>query len=545
MKYSVCILLALSMLSSSTRPADFQEMNDFGLGDLFDTEEENQFLAEAEAGQGLDLTRAIITPDEAVQNLTDPALINAQVILQNPLYYRSNPPIRRNVIDFPMFQQFTERGKVVKKFAPKPFFIQTFKEYFYDTRSNINYYIDMLQNELNAQIDLLTQIEDIDFPNIDLPNVLGLFENIFLEQRRVGMMFEYEHSTERWVLSFRFPFLYDEHNLNMSPEDRAAVQSNPFFSDTEQNELLFAQQHLITDRIGFGDTRINLEYLIVESRKQIFSAGVRATIPTAFAIKKGLYGTTFDVYAPAPNFDLYTDLLLPGLSTPPDQNLPLVFQNIQTLGNSIMDRLSTILLESPSGNNHHFGLGIFSHNTMLFTRRLSLSGIASLEIVFPANEQRFFITYTPQAVFNAFDWDDTSPSTGQLPQKLAFLNQQFIDKFFPTGYNVLVFPGIIIQSTSKLTYEGKHLDFTVGTDLWWRTPEHFLKIDAPPGIQPPLINPDTAKTSFGYQSMFWFSIDKKVKPGSPWRLGLRAQATSNSFGVGQDWGACILIQKQF
>ena len=552
MKYGRYSLLVITLLLGTAHAADFQDgmMHDgqmYGevFDDLFDMEGEDLFLAEAAAGENLDITRAIISPDDAVRNLTAPDLVNAQVILQNPLYYRSNPPIRRNVIDFPIFQQFVQRGEHRQEFAFKPFFVQTFKEYFYDTRSNINYYIDMLQNELNAQIDLLSQIEDIDFKGFNLSNVLGLFETIYLEQRRAGFMFEYVRATERWTLSLRLPFLYDEHNLNMPEEDQAAVQSNPFFSDSSFDEMTFAREHLIADRLGFGDTRINLEYLIVESKKQIFSAGVRVTLPTAFAVKKGLYGTTFDAYAPAPAFNLYNDLLLPGLSTPPDQNIPLVQQNIQTLGNAVMDRLSTMVLESPSGNNHHLGLGIFSHNTMIFTNRLSLSGLASAEILLPATERRFFITYTPQAAYNVFDWEDTSAQSGQLQQKLTFLNEQFINKFFPTGYDVTVFPGLIIQSTSALTYQGKHVDFTAGTDLWWTTREKFLSIEAPENIKTTVLDPNTAKKGYGYQSMFWFSLEKKVRPGSSWRLGLRAQATANSFGVGQDWGACILIQKQF
>ena len=552
MKYGRCNLLVITLLLGTVHAANFQDDTphygqtpEESFNDLFDTEEENLYLSEAAAGENLNITRTIISPNDAIQNLTDPDLVNAQVILQNPLYYRSNPPIRRNVIDFPIFQQFVQRGEHRQEFAFKPFFVQTFKEYFYNTRSNINYYIDMLQNELNAQIDLLTQIEGIDFKGFNLSNVLGLFETIFLEQRRAGFMFEYVRATERWTLSLRLPFLYDEHNLNMPEEDQAAVQNNPFFSDSNFDEMTFAREHLIADRLGFGDTRINLEYLIVESKKQIFSAGIRATIPTAFAVKKGLYGTTFNVYASPPPFNLYNDLLLPGLSTPPDQNIPLVEQNIQSFGNAVMDRLSTILLESPSGNNHHLGLGIFSHNTMIFTNRLSLSGLASAEILLPATERRFFITYTPQAAYNVFDWNDTSPQSGQIQQKLNFLNEQFINKFFPTGYDVTVFPGFIIQSTSAMTYEGKHIDFTVGTDLWWTSREKFLSIKAPENIKKTILNPYTAKKGYGYQSMFWFSLEKKVKPGSTWRLGLRAQATANSFGVGQDWGACILIQKQF
>jgi hypothetical protein len=158
-----------------------------------------------------------------------------------------------------------------------------------------------------------------------------------------------------------------------------------------------------------------------------------------------------------------------------------------------MDRLATILVQTPLGNNHHLGLGVFTHNKMIFSERISLSGLLSAEILLPANEQRFFIINTPLSAFNAFDWADTSATTGQLSAKLDFLNQQFINKFFPKRYQVSVFPGFIIQSTSALTYRGRRLEITGGTDLWWHTDERFLTIDAPAEIKNQnIINKSTA-----------------------------------------------------
>ena len=541
MKYSRCFLLILALSQSIIHSEEWEN--------VFDQLDEEPFILEANADEGLDLSakRAVISKNDAVINLT--TLVDAQKILQNPLYYRSNPPMRRNIIDNPIFQQFVIRGNNGQNFSFKPFITQTFKEYFYDTRSNINYYIDMNQNDLNNELnDLLTRIETTDFLPLgfSVSNVLGLFNTIYLEERRAGAMFEYVKSTETWTLSGRFPFYYGEHNLNMPKEDQLKVEKNAFFGSSDFDEVTFAREHLISDQLGFGDLRINFEHLFIDTHKQMFSAGIRATIPTAFAVKKGLYGTNFNTSTPAATFDLYTDLLLPGLSTPPDQNIPLVQQNVQTLGYAIMDRLATILVQTPLGNNHHLGIGVFTHNKMIFSERLSLSGLLSAEILLPANEQRFFVINTPLSAFNAFDWADTSAATGQLSAKLDFLNQQFINKFFPKRYEVSVFPGFIIQSTSAFTYRGRRAVITVGTDLWWHTDERFLTIDAPAEIKnQQIITKSTAKIGYGYQSMLWFSLEKKFKPGSSWKFGLRAEVTANSFGVGEEWGACILIQKFF
>ncbi len=494
------------------------------------------------------LTRAVISQDAAVINLTDPlGLIKAQNVLKNPLYYYSFPPIRRSVIDEPMFQQFTDRAQKKTKLQFLPFFEQTFKEYFYGTKESINSYIDMIQQPLNDQVsDLITEIDIDDFlpRGFTVTNFLDLFSTIFLEQRQTGLMFEYEKNTRHWSLSFRIPFYYLEHNLNMPEKDRERVQNDPFFSSSGNDEMEFARAHLISDRLGFGDTRINFEHVFVNKRMQVFSAGVRFTIPTAFSVKKGLYGTHFNVFQKDPKFDLYTDLLLPGLSTPPDQNIPLVQSNVNDFGYAVLDRLSTILLEAPTGNRGHFGIGIFSHNKMIFSPKWSLTGLTSAEILLPAHEQRFYILQAPNSAFNAFDWNDVSPATGKLQEKLAFLNAQFIQKFFPQRFTTLVFPGLIIQSTSALTYAGEIATITGGSDLWWKTKESLSHIEAPEATKP-LMNLKTAKGRFAFQSKLWCSLEKSSVRHPSFRCGLRAQVSVNSFGVGDDWGFSFLLQKDF
>ncbi len=516
--------------------------------DLFDAEE--NYIPEDFDCIDASPSRAIIPKDAAVILLTNPngvPPILAQNILKNPLYYRSNPPIRRNVIDLPIFQQFTKRGRTKTSYSFNPFFNQTFKEYFFDHRHDIQYYLDMKQSPLDTQVDLITQLDDLEFlpRGFQVSRILTLFESIFLEERKVGGMFEFIKDTPHWTFSGRVPFLYTEHNLNMPEEDREKVERDPFFAGDGFDEMAFARQHLISDRIGIGDLRLNYEYLLIDNHAQIFSLGAKATIPTAFAFKKGLYGSRFPATTPDPDFDLYTDLLKPALSTDADNNIPLAQQNIINFGYQVMDRLSAIVLEAPSGNNHHLGIGIFTHNKMIFSPHWSLEGITSAEILLPAHEHRFFILNTDVAAFNAFDWNDISPATGQLQAKLDFLNKQFIQKFFPTMYNVLVFPGLIFQSTTGLFYKGRRADLAVGTDLYWRTKERFMSVDAPAQVKATLLDYKTARTRYALQSSLWMLIEKHASVNSSWKLGVKGEVTSNSFGIGEDWAASLLIQKEF
>lgn len=516
--------------------------------DMFESLEEDPYLVEADDLIDIPANRTVQTADQITILLTDPnGLVVAQNILKNPLYYKTNAIMRRNVIDLPIFQQFTIRGREKTSYSANPFFTQTFKEYFYDTRSDIQYYIDMQQNELDTQVDLISQLDDTEFlpRGFSVSRILTLFQKLFLEERKVGFMFEFIKDTPLWTLSGRVPFLYVEHNLNMSPEDQKKIENDPFFASDGFDEETFAQEHLISDRIGIGDFRVNFEYLFIDNHAQKFSIGGRATIPTAFSFRKGLYGSHFSANTPAPTFDLYNDLLEPALSTGTDQNIALAQQNIIQFGYAVMDRLSAIVLEAPTGNNQHFGLGIFTHNKMIFSPKWSLEGLTSAEVLFPGHENRFFNLNTNPGDFAAFNWEDTSPATGQLPQKLAFLNQQFVRKFFPTMYNVLVFPGFIFQSTTGFFYDGRRAKLGIGTDLYWRTPERFMNIDAPEEVKTHLLDLKQARTRYGLSSSFWFIIEKRPSTNSSWKLGLKAEATTNSFGIGEDWAVAILIQREF
>lgn len=550
MKCTRLFIIMLLCFVATTKPSDFDN--------IFEMEDPHYLEFEDVTNSLSAETRAITPPNEILQLLTDPTFIvpiNAQELLKDSIYSYSFPPIRRDIIDEPMFQQFTERAIEQNTFTFKPFATQTFKEYFYGTDTDINNYIDLDQQPAKNLLSDITNTFDIDLPyGFDIDRILNLFSTAFLEERRVGMMFEYIKDTTNWSLSGRVPFYYGEHNLNIPLEQREEIEIDPFLvslrdpmlslKERQKLEVEFARKNLISDRLGFGDTRINFEYVLADRRMLLFSLGARVTLPTSFAVKKGLYGSHFSDNAPTPTVDLYTDFLAPALNTPPDQNLPLLYKNAAILATEILHRLSTIVLETSLGNFHHLGLGIFTHNKMKFTPQWSLSTLNQFEILLPAHENRFYIIKTPQAAIDAFDWEDTGPITGNIAAKYAFLDQEFTNKFFPECYDTTVFPGFILQNTSALRYLGRRLEVTLGTDMWWHSKEWLMHIEAP-ASQLALINKKTATKRFAYQSMVWGSFEKRPHPDSSWKIGLRAEVTLNSFGVGDEWGATILFQKQF
>ncbi len=551
MKYTGLFISILLCFFANSMASDFDDMFEFD--DLHVLEFENVSAPSA------DTSRAVRPIDDIIAILTDPNSpfpVEIQKLLQPSIYYYSFPPIRRDIIDEPMFQQFTERAVKKNTFTFKPFVTSTFKEYFYGTDTDINKYIDLNQQPAKNIFRQIADLDDVGFlpEGFDIDHFLNYFSTLFLQEKRAGFMFEYIKDTFNWSLSGRLPFYYAEHNLNMPMEQQEQIDKDPFFQsladptlsqkERDNLEVQFARKHLISDKLGFGDTRINFEYILANRRMLLFSLGVRVTLPTSFSIKKGLYGTHFSTDTPAPTINLYEDFLAPGFNTPPDQDLALVKANGYKFGTDVLNRLSTILLETSLGNFHHLGVGIFTHNKMIFSETLSLSTLNSFEIVLPGHENRFYIIETPDSAINAFDWADSSAATGNFLAKNAFLTQELINKFFPVCYNTTVFPGFIIQCTSALRYLGRRLEVTAGTDLWWHSKEWLMHIEAP-DYQLALIDKKTATKRFAYQSMLWASFEKRPHPDSAWKFGLRGEVTANSFGVGEEWGATFIIQKQF
>ena len=491
---------------------------------LFDYEPEMSDMVDT----ALEPTVTRSTPGDTILILTDDAAVNAQSLLQYPLYFKSNPIGRRNVVDLPIFQNFATFVPLTK-LSCLPFYTQTYQEYYFKEYEAIKYYIDMKQDHLIRVLD------NLHFTSFDIPQVLSLFENLKLQERQIGFMFEGVKTTDQWSVSIRTPLYYNEHNLFLTSSEQAAIEDSALFVDFEGDPIQFAKDHLISDYIGLGDTKINFEYLLKTTPKYQFSLGGKITIPTTFRLSKGIIGSYFDVHKKAPNLDLHSDLVDVDLSEDRRKD------NVVAFGLDVMDRLSTILLEQGAANNHHFGFGIFGHSTLYFKDHVYLTSLSSMEVSTPAPEQRFFIIKNDEAAFNALNWDN---SNVQVEDKLAFLNAQLKEKFFPPAYETFVWPGVVFQSTMALTYEGQKWNFVAGSDFWWKTKEHFLNVKAPSDVKD-LLEIEKAKRGHLYQTGVWVAAERHPFPESEWQFGVRLGTTTLSNGIGQDVSFAFHVENFF
>src|SRR3989338_7257324 len=121
-----------------------------------------------------------------------------------------------------------------------PFFNQTWKGVYTDDKTGIGSYIDLEQKRLIKVLD------DAQFVEFNIPEVLGLFTNIKVQERHLGFMFQYCTSFKEWNISLLCPFLYQENNFYLSPSEIKRIEQEPLFKDFEGDIIEFAKQHLLS-----------------------------------------------------------------------------------------------------------------------------------------------------------------------------------------------------------------------------------------------------------------------------------------------------------
>lgn len=501
------------------------------------------------AGVGHVTTRTI-TPTGAMGVLLQ---IKPHRLLKNPVYLYTQPLRRREIIDEISFN--FPRYNFAKSFSIMPFYHQMSQAQFKRDRTGIKDYIDMSQTDLINTINELAldydddDDNDVDLTSINIPDLLNLFANIKVQERLLGFMFQYTKKFEnQWTLSWHFPLLYQEYNYFLTKNEISAIETSDFFKQFKTGDYWeFVTNHLLSDKLGIGDTRITLEKTIKESSAYRLNIGLDISLPTAFSIKKGVIGAYFDKKTRAPRLDLINDFL----ELNETGNNTQLLKNAEILALQILDRASTLLLEHPLGNYHHPACGIFTRSTLIFSPTVELTSKLRANLLIPVTERRFIkkniSTQELQALYDrhtnpATDTPNIDPAT--VDADLARLEEIFIEKFFPESYDVTVMPGLEISSSSQLTYERARWIFYIGTEMWYHTKESFLKIHTDSLTQSTL-EIEKAKKEYAYQTKTWIGFDKKKRETSNWQYGARASASGINDGIGDTFTLSFHCVREF
>lgn len=464
-----------------------------------------------------------------VRMLTDCDPICLQELLLNDLYQRTNTINVRSLLDSPQYYFY---NCFEKNFFINLFYNQTSRGFYTIDGSTIGSYLNLGQGFLSAFNSFCPD-------GLDLPTIVKLIEPFKIQERRTGLMFGGRYKKNDWYFKYYFPLYYLERNLFLDDQEKARLEAaldldtGPV-SDAEGNK--FAREHLITDRIGIGDTRLVFGKNIFCNKDIDLKGGAIVTIPSAFAFAKGLYGSHFLKNSAHPTLNL-EQIFSMCLCPPNVQDRAKAQALFIAFGLSAIDKLTANLLDRSLGNNGHVGLGLFIEPHHKPSPETLLKGRVCLEYLFPAIEKRFFILKKNPADFNRMY---NNPLLAR--ENLNFLNQQLIETLIPCVYDTLIWPGLLIKATGQINQQfAKKWWYGGGGDLWYQTKEKFGRISAPTTTRE-LLKTDIAKRSEAVQAKFFGWLDYKTGKKHPWCVSFYLDGTWANFGIGKDFTLAVRFE---
>lgn len=518
----ICLLIQLPFIQSAE--FDFDGLDGF-----------------ADDVAGLAHQRVAFTPSTTLYNIKEYSLHR---FLAVPFYNYTAPIKSRSYFDLECLQ-FT--CSLSDNSSLHPFFTQTSRAVL--TPNNRKHLGDLL-----AASSFLDGLDISTFTAFDLPLALSIFKNLKVQDRQLGVMFQRSTTVQNWNLSFLWPFLYQERNFFLNRQEVRTLERLGLNTDN----FTFAQDHLISDKLGFGDLRIQIEKNIFSTYRNQLNIGFGITLPLAFSMIKGCIGSHFRKNKANPTFHLQNDFMGYFDSTKLDRNEggnPIIIANALSLGLQALDRFSAILLEAPLGNDRHLGLLTFLKHIFYITPDVFISSKLNFEILLPSVENRFFTIKPDQTYLSQLeampleDQGDEKPFVDDLTdnESAVFLDsfsRVLVNSMFPSSYHTRVFPGVSIQSTNQLTFERINWNFHLGTDTWYRSKEKIGKIWASDELLSQL---DIKAGTIGhaYQSRVFTKIERAHQEGAFFDWNVFASTSLLSYGIGDSFSLGLQFSRDF
>jgi len=544
---SICLIANDNM--NNTTSANLVVINNQPLhfdNDFFFDDDDDPFINEFLDTVGSDFPTRKIDPNDIINLLCE---IGAKEILKTDFFLHTNPLNQRSLLDEPLFEPdrcyFTSSWVIgAHIFARKKDHSNfTFRSTCIDSYLALGEptLLGRIQNTINLIKNLLNEPQF----NIDIDKIFSLFARTTVEERRSGFMFHIMRQWQDATFRILFPLYYLESNFSLSNAEQDTI-AEEFGALDQQDQDNFIKKHFISDEIGLGDTRVELDFDLIEKEAFSIRLGAQATIPTAFTWGAGFKGTSFPQPSTFPVFDF--DTLFRLAESPTKESAEVAFRLLSKFFLGALDRISANLLDTKLGNGGHFGLGMFLRNrTPLnllikksWAQNLTYASRISIEYLFPATQKRFFINKINQKEFER-NFSDAS----KAQENLTFLEEKFIERIYLRAFNTKIQPGIIFRWTSKLCHQGKRWGFNVGTDFWIQDKEKFRSINA---SQKTVAQIDIAKAipPVAYQGKIFGSLVLKIeRPQRIWFITLNADGTTSNQGLGEDYGVSLNIETTF
>ncbi len=553
-KKSLFSRLALAILASTTIVSQIEAKKNKETRQLLSAEWE--LLDDREFDAFLDC--GFVAKQENCENEEAQAIIDilkevgAFPILQQNLFLRTNPLNQRSLLDYPTFEPNQCCYLRDWTLGNHIFYNQMTRANLTKHSTNLASYIALNQPTLIDALETSADaLKDL-FPTpINVSHILSLFNCMTAQQRRAGFMFHAMRNAEckQPSVMVLLPFYYLERNFFLTDRERQAIEDALGAVNSEEEDD-FARLHFISDKIGLGDTRLEIDWKLPMPDSFQMRLGVMMTVPTAFAVAKGLKGSTFPKPCTYPkfNFNPLFDLFNNPEPTPEQKQAAIDLANNIFLG--AVDRLAGNLLDENLGNGGHFGIGLFLRtNTPVhdfikrpWTENYFWVGRLSFEYLTPAHEKRFFIQRNTTNSFNEHNFNNVD----QACNNLEFLEQELINRLYLLAFETSIQPGVIFRWTGKVCYQADRIfGFQIGTDFWYQARERFNRVFVNPNIQEKF-EICQARPSNAWQSKIHGGLSWRIcRPCTYWYIGLNGEGTYDHVGIGSDYTVSLNFEANF
>lgn len=468
-------------------PSSFESDNNFenfdnnNIDDLFNSAADIPEVAQSDNDSNsncltpLDILNLITPSDNPDDN---PPIVNVIRILREDVYKKTTGPVtRRSLLDQPalIFQPHIFDICCGWTFNLQPFYNFTPRVFFTKNSPFLQDYIHLTNDNIITEIE--EALKRADFGELDITTIVGLFRQIKLQQHRAGFMFTLAGNYKKLNFSFLAPIYYLVEHFFLTNREIANIRNSPELREinpgTTPDDAIeaFALCHLVSDKVGLGDSRLNLNYNVYNTCNTKIWLGLQATFPTAKTFRAGLIAGKFSPCTPEPEFNLQRifNLLFCANSPTERRGAEAEVKNItQNFLIEVLDRLSTILINAPLGNGKHVGLGPQLDLQHIIDNYWRMHTTITMEGFFRHRERRFFLVDTPQQAFNRNYRDEA-----QATENLAFINKEIINTLFPKSVLISIRPGIMAKFRHAFMYDTAHFHGAFGFDFWRQGADEF------------------------------------------------------------------------
>lgn len=540
-----CLLVNTNILSYNDT-----EMPSRFFGYNMDEDDEDLFNL-FEGSDLLDLSNPIITRQVSPADIVSLLISQGNIleILQEPFFLHTNELNKRSLLDEPVFDQHRciKPEKCGWFWSFNLFAAKMGRSHFTKRSSNLCSYIALGEPSLITKLeDVIDQVKNLfQDPafNIDIQKIFGLFKTMTVEERKGGLMVTGGRFWKNNRFRFMIPFYYIERNFSLTPDERRAVEDEFGALEPKEQEK-FQHDHFISDRLGIGDMRVQLDTVLSQKPLSTLYIGGELTLPTAFSLIKGLKGTVFPEPCCFPTFS-FTELFDLALNPTSVANETKAFDMIRDFLLGALDRAAANLLNTPLGNGGHFGIGAYLILETPFSRwfsgslfeKMTLENRLELQYLFSGYEKRSFINKINPALFDPslfINPDDPIIDPVLAEENLIFLQDQFVERVYLRAFSVKCHPRPILRYTGTICYTGNEWMFTIGNDTWLQGAEGISH------IRNKVID---AEVCFGkvfppiaYQAKVIGSVAYRYQqPDELWLFSLTISDTVSNRGIGADW----------